>query len=120
MHCKLRNLKINPKGDCRYCALLECCMHPYHIDPLTLQILLSDCQSRKANRKTSTTRRDWSVIWDGLRTTCRRWRWFKGNRPGDPNEACEDCTLPRECEHRGQRGRNLLEWLRKRNDKEGG
>ena len=114
MYCERRGLYIRPSRDCRYCHWYECDGHPYSVDKITLDIILSGCPTHKKLKKSSRGRTD-PVEWDGLRTTCRRWRWWKGNRPDvDPNQACEECTLPRPCDHRGEAGQFYIDRMKEK------
>lgn len=113
MYCEHRKLWIRPTIDCRRCAWFDCPDHPNGVDEVTMQRILSDCPTyRRAKRRDMPA--SGKVEWDGLKTTCRRWRWFKGNQAGDP---CENCSLPRPCDHRGERGKIELELAQKRAEK---
>lgn len=108
--CERRGLWIRPALDCKHCAWYECEQHPKHNKWTVVQRILAKCPTNKRAGRPDLKGK--KKVWDGKREHCMRYNWRKGN-PGY-DDPCENCTLTRPCEHRGEQGALLGKKVRKK------
>lgn len=103
--CELRGLWIRPARDCRHCAWYECEQHPKHVMWPAIQRVLVRCNTMRRYRPDCKGKK--KKPWDGTQEHCARFNAKQGGKYGE--HPCANCTLDRPCEHRGERGRWLVE-----------